>query len=1029
MNIHAIKSRRRFAVAFLALASFSAAIAQAQTAVPSTYRLPVTAADAAKPGFVFRVHSVGRSLPTTLARTESQLAGSEGDNIADPAVAGPALAPATAPSPATAPITFEVPTVINMDQAAGSPGNFPSDDQMPGIPATNGSTDGIAAEVLTWLELPAGETLMGVNSDDGFRVTIGGASPEDKFNSVNVGQFDGGRGAADTTFRITVSEAGLYAARLIWNEGGGGASVEWFTQATDGTKTLIGDAAGLKAYRAVTTPPVKAYVRTALPSPGFTLANPNQKITAELVDGATPVAASSVKLFLDNTDLNVTPSKAGSVTTVNYTPTTLFPSGSPHNVALVYTEGGTSITQKWTFAVQVYASIPPSFKVTPDTTKPGFLWNVFANQANQVNSNEKTELALGGLLYDTPANGGGRLPNLADPAAVGVAAAAASAPNPEYAPIRFEIPTVINMEQAAANAGNFTPDGQMPGVPATDGANNGIAAEILTYIELPAGLVTMGVSSDDGFLTTIGWDATSRLKAGEFNGGRGATDSIFNMFVQEAGVYPFRTSWEEGGGGANIEWFSVDPAGTKTLINATGGLKAYRAVSGAAQPYVRFVNPDTAPRQLNVQPRQVDILLADGAVPIDVASVNLKIDGQAVTSTKTREGTAVRVVYAPTTLQVPNDIHTAEITFRNTGSSTDITRTWQFRNLKNLVLPATPKAGENFDSFPEGGVPTGWVAFNFSSDCVEGDVFDPADQGSDTYKNWSIVSTANMTSLDGGSANVAPGQILNGQPVEAIASGNVLYAESDGRCNSDTGATNFGQAQFVITKAFDLSQVTNVVLSFSSLYTQNQDSVGGVEYSVDGGTSWLPVVIFIDSVDTGGDIKYNADGTVDALATLNGLNADTANWIENGVAKGDNYGAALATPITQALAAYITPRLNDDQTEGHRIEVFRLPAASRKSDVRLRLSQLGTDSWWFAVDNIGFYEDPNAPTGGPGPGDEIRITSTTVTGGNVTIVWTGGGTLESANSLSTPVTWTSTGDSDGTYTAPATGTRFFRVRR
>jgi hypothetical protein len=1022
------KSRPRAGLALVALAGLSVVLAQAQTAVPSTYRLPVTAADASKPGFVFRIHSVGRSLPTTLARTESQLAGNEGANIADPNVTGPALAPAAAPNPASAPITFEVPTVINMEQAGGSSGNVTPDDQMPGIPATNGSTDGIAAEVLTWLELPAGETLMGVNSDDGFRVTIGGASPEDKFNSINVGQFDAGRGAADTTFRITVAEAGLYAARLIWNEGGGGASVEWFTQAADGTKTLIGDPAGLKAYRAVTTPPARAFVRTALPSPGFALAAPNQRITVELVDGATAVPTSSVKLFLDNTDLNVTPTKAGNVTTVNFTPTTLFASGSSHNISFVYTDAGTSVTQNWSFAVQPYASIPPSLKVTPDTTKPGFIWNIFANTANQVNSNERTELALGGLLYDTPANGGARLLNVADPAAQGIAAAPSSAPNPDYAPIRFEIPTIINMSQNGTdNAGNWTVDSVMPGLPGTDGAINGVAAELLTLIELPAGLVTMGVNSDDGFLTTIGWDATSRQKAGEFNGGRGAADTIFNVFVQEAGVYPFRTSWEEGGGGANIEWFSVNAAGTKIPINGTNGFKAYRAVSGAAQPYVSFINPDRTPRQLNTQPRQVDILIADGASPVDLNSIALKIDGNAVTTTKTREGTSVRVVYAPTTLQVPTDIHSAELTFRTTGSTADITRQWQFRNLKNLVLP-TPKATENFDSYPEDGVPPGWVAFNFSSDCAEGDVRDPADQTSDSYKDWNLVSVANMTSLDGGSINVAPGQFFNGQPVDAIASGNVLYAESDGRCNSDAGALNFGQAQFVISKPFDLSQVTNVVLTFSSLYTQNQDSMGGVEYSVDGGTNWLPVVYFIDSVDAGGDIKYRADGSVDALATLNSLNGDTANWIQNGVAKGDNYGAGVAAPITQALADYITPRLNDDQTEGHRIEVFRLPAASRKSDVRLRLAQLGTDSWWFAVDNIAFYEDPNAPTGGGG-GDEIRITGATVTGGNITIVWTGGGTLESTTSLSSPVTWTTTGDSDGSHTAAATGTRFFRVRR
>ncbi|HTL55945.1 MAG TPA: hypothetical protein VL361_09715 [Candidatus Limnocylindrales bacterium] len=61
----------------------------------------------------------------------------------------------------------------------------------------------------------------------------------------------------------------------------------------------------------------------------------------------------------------------------------------------------------------------------------------------------------------------------------------------------------------------------------------------------------------------------------------------------------------------------------------------------------------------------------------------------------------------------------------------------------------------------------------------------------------------------------------------------------------------------------------------------------------------------------------------------------------------------------------------------------------------------------------------------PGP---PKITGATRTGNTVTITWTGGGVLESAPSLSGP--WTSTNDSDGSYSEAATATiKFFRVHR
>ena len=87
------------------------------------------------------------------------------------------------------------------------------------------------------------------------------------------------------------------------------------------------------------------------------------------------------------------------------------------------------------------------------------------------------------------------------------------------------------------------------------------------------------MNSDDGFQASFGANFGDLLAqtAGIFDGGRGASDTNFEIFIEEAGLYPYRVAWWEGGGGANIEIFSV-VAGEKTLINdpdVEGSIKAY----------------------------------------------------------------------------------------------------------------------------------------------------------------------------------------------------------------------------------------------------------------------------------------------------------------------------------------------------------------------------------------------------------------------------------------------------------------------
>jgi hypothetical protein len=87
------------------------------------------------------------------------------------------------------------------------------------------------------------------------------------------------------------------------------------------------------------------------------------------------------------------------------------------------------------------------------------------------------------------------------------------------------------------------------------------------------------VNSDDGFQVSVG--TTNNVKSqvlGEFNGGRGSSDTQFYFEATKAGVYLFRLLWMEGGGGANVEWFTVNADGTRALVNGTqaGALRTFR---------------------------------------------------------------------------------------------------------------------------------------------------------------------------------------------------------------------------------------------------------------------------------------------------------------------------------------------------------------------------------------------------------------------------------------------------------------------
>ena len=549
-----------------------------------TFRIPIyallSAADKltnpTEPGFVWKIHQNGRFTNSSISRALHQLAGLLGQNLADPQALGASFFPGV-PGPTTNhPITFELEDLLDLNQVGGTfAGEFGPDQQMPGIPGLGPTdqADGIAAEITTFLELPAGRITLVVNSDDGFRTTAGNIN--DLFRAQVAAEFNGGRPATDTAFTLRVAEAGVYAFRTVYEDGTGLANIEWKLQKEDGTNVLLNDVlnGGPIAYRRAVGLPTG--INMVSPLPGTTGVAFDAPIFASILEGTPTVDLNSVRLSLDGAPLAVTPTRAGNLISVNYQPS--FLSSTQHTAALSYTAGGLSRTQSWSFTIEPYAILSSAHKaLSVNTDMDGFIWRVFQNETFTHTSLAQTELALAGQLI---APGQTQpLTNFAEPNNFGVAFQPGTTDGPL---IRFEILTTINLNQTGGNSiGNFTPDGQMPGIPGTNGGSDGIDAEIVTFVSFPAGITLMGVNSDDGFRTQAGYinRPADGVILGQFDGGRAAADTIFKILVQEAGFYPLRTIWQDGTEEGNIEWFTVNSDGTKVLLNDTinGGLPAFR---------------------------------------------------------------------------------------------------------------------------------------------------------------------------------------------------------------------------------------------------------------------------------------------------------------------------------------------------------------------------------------------------------------------------------------------------------------------
>jgi len=264
----------------------------------------------------------------------------------------------------------------------------------------------------------------------------------------------------------------------------------------------------------------------------------------------------------------------------------------------------------------------------------------------------------------------------------------------------YNVDEVINYSLDGNAFGNFDTDAPFPGIPGSDFGEHMFAAQVVTYLELTAGIQRLGISvsadrtdtgSDDLFGLYCGVDARDTLadligiyKRGNIPAFASTyNNNEFTVYVPQTGIYPFRLTYVQTGNYASLEMYSVDlETGDKILLNDSTNpkaIKAYRRSTAplANKPYIAEISP--TPGGAGFSPElPIEVLLFDDATQVDRNSVQLSLNDQVVPAQVTKTGGRTTVFYQPnaTRTEAMNRVHL--VYQDNASPPNQFTADWEF---------------------------------------------------------------------------------------------------------------------------------------------------------------------------------------------------------------------------------------------------------------------------------------------------------------------------------------------------------------
>ncbi|MEM7384487.1 MAG: LamG-like jellyroll fold domain-containing protein, partial [Verrucomicrobiota bacterium] len=444
-----------------------------------------------------------------------------------------------------------------------------------------GMSNGLAIEVLAYLQLEAGFHTLGVNTIGGFKATMG-PDGNDRLAPVLGVNNEAARYSflGDHYFSFLAPEEGFYPIRIVFFHHAPtkeGPSMELFS--FRGARRIAvndpDDPDAIKAFRFESGE--VSYVSEVSPLPGDLHVDGQEPLLFEITEGALGVQPGSFELVFDGIEVSPEIETEGSTTQIRYAPGAL-PLGSSHTVEFAYTlEADPPIVRREQYEFGVFseaASLPVAWAApSSGAGAPGFA-----------------------LTYSqAPESFGGDLAGAENLLAQG-------ADYPGAVVGEGSVP-VLNL-----GAAGFL-EGSLEFSEAGIEAEEHFAMTALAHLHLPVGAYTFGVNSDDGFKVTAGAGAPGTgLTLAEFGGGRGIEadlpQDLYDFVVRREGLYTFRLLYFQNTGDAEVEWYQFERStGQATPINEVGAVRAYQN---------RSAEPET---------RATPVLAAPGAVDLGTISI------------------------------------------------------------------------------------------------------------------------------------------------------------------------------------------------------------------------------------------------------------------------------------------------------------------------------------------------------------------------------------------------------------------------
>ena len=237
-----------------------------------------------------------------------------------------------------------------------------------------------------------------------------------------------------------------------------------------------------------------------------------------------------------------------------------------------------------------------------------------------------------------------------------------------------------------------------PGVPGSGSHGNNFAVEVVGFLKLPAGVTTFGVSvgadrtdvnNDDSYSVFVGTNPRDffATKVGEFERNSRAfqskqrNENQFAVNAPVAGVYPFRMIYWQTGLGANLQWYTVNEAGERILVNDPADTRAIASYTGSTAasssgPYVAEATPGPGSDGLQAT-APVTALIQDGTTTVATSGVKLDFNGAAVTPQKlVKTGSRIELQYDPNASRTTAN-NLVSLRFTDSASTTR-TNNWSF---------------------------------------------------------------------------------------------------------------------------------------------------------------------------------------------------------------------------------------------------------------------------------------------------------------------------------------------------------------